>query len=97
MIGFYLPILLFIGLVVTATQSSELQPDRWLGDLAYPMFLLHFLCAGIIRLPLPGLLPLGEVVLAISFLCTLALSVGLVRLQSMTIEPVRSRMRRWVG
>ncbi|MBR1142366.1 acyltransferase [Bradyrhizobium sp. AUGA SZCCT0431] len=97
MVGFYLPILLFVGLVVTATQSSETQHDRWLGDMAYPIFLLHFLCAGIIKLLLPGLQPLGGAFLAISFLLTLALSVALVRLQSMTIEPVRSRMRRWVG
>jgi peptidoglycan/LPS O-acetylase OafA/YrhL len=97
MIGFYLPIFLFVSLVVTATQSSELQHDRRLGDLAYPMFLLHFLCAGIVRLVLPGLQPLGEVFLAISFLLTLSLSVALVRLQSVTIEPARSRMRRWVG
>ncbi|MBR0704810.1 acyltransferase [Bradyrhizobium diazoefficiens] len=97
MIGFYLPILLFLGLVVTAIQSSELQHDRWLGDLAYPIFLLHFMCAGIIKLLIPNLQPLGGVFLAISFLLTLTLSVGLVRLQSMTIEPVRFRMRHWVG
>jgi len=94
MIGFYLPTFLFVSLVVTATQSSELQHDRWLGDLAYPMFLLHFLCAGIVKLVLPGLQPLGEAFLAISFLLALSLSAALVRLQSVTIEPARSRMRR---
>ena len=36
-------------------------------------------------------------ILAISFLLTLALSVSLVRRQSMTIESVRSRMRRWLA
>lgn len=40
LIGFYLPIFLFASLVVTAIQS-------WLGDLAYPTVLLHFLCAAI--------------------------------------------------
>lgn len=97
MIGFYLPIFLFVSLVVTAIQWPESRQDRWLGDLAYPVFLLHFLCAGIVRLVLPTLQPLGEVFLVISFVLSLALSVALVRLQSSTIEPMRSRMRRWVS
>jgi len=77
---------------VTVSEGAR-RLDRFMGDLAYPTFLIHILVAALLNVALPGLLPRSASMVAISTPLTLVLSAGMVAFQSAAIEPLRDRLR----
>jgi peptidoglycan/LPS O-acetylase OafA/YrhL len=90
--GYYGAALLFVPIFLIANTRPE-GLDRRLGDLAYPLFVVHYLCAGIVRLVAPGVQPLGVTFLVLSFLLSLGCSIGLVWLQREVVDGARDRLR----
>jgi len=98
MIGFYGAYALFLPLFVQAngiTPSEQWKkPDRFLGDLAYPVFLSHYLSTGLANLCSGNSLsPGGLVHFTISLAFCLALSIGMVRLLDPELKRLRDRIR----
>jgi len=91
-IGYYGAALLFLPLFLIA-NTKPTRMDKWLGDLAYPVFVSHFLCAGIVKLLLPSLIYLSATFMAVSFVLSLVLSIGMVAVQVRTIERLRGSLR----
>ena len=57
-IGYYGSIVLFVPVIITLLQIRDPRwekRDRWLGDMAYPIFISHFFAAGVVATVLPSL------------------------------------------
>jgi peptidoglycan/LPS O-acetylase OafA/YrhL len=94
---FYLNLILVTGLVfmlVAQPRSTTWRLDKLLGDLAYPLFLTHWLASFIVaRLVLPGE-PDGLAYVAISLLLATGVSIPLAWGGNLLLDPVRLRVRR---
>ena len=94
MIGFYGPAVLFVPILLTALNARSGEMDRWLGDLAYPVFITHLFAAGIIRIAFPrAIAPLSLVSFIASYLLCVAISALFVRGASRHLEPIRAQLR----
>jgi peptidoglycan/LPS O-acetylase OafA/YrhL len=68
--------------------------DKWLGDMAYPVFLTHFLAIGLVRLVTRGRLdPLSLSEAICVFLVTLMLSAAVVRWFDPALNSLRDMVR----
>lgn len=93
-VGYYGPAILFLFIFVTLQRVRSGPWDRWLGDLAYPVFITHLLAAGIVRILFPiAVTPLSGVFLLSSYALSLLISAGAVRLQSRWLDPLRTEIR----
>ena len=93
-VGFYGPALLFVPILVTAMALKSGAWDRWVGDLAYPVFILHMFAAGLLRIVFPlALQPLSATFFVATYALSVLLSIGLVRLSRRWLDPVRSEIR----
>jgi peptidoglycan/LPS O-acetylase OafA/YrhL len=83
----------FVGLL-TLKRSRITGLDRFLGDLAYPVFLTHFLAAGIVKAAFPAIAVMGNMFVLLTLALTLALSVVSAQVLDRTVERLRARVRR---
>jgi len=95
--GYYGAALLFCVLLVSVTDGTP-SPwpavDRWLGDLSYPVYLSHFIGAGLLNvtaseLILPGTLAYAGAAAAIS----IAMSAIYVVAVDRPVQRLRARLR----
>lgn len=98
MTGFYGAFVLFLPLFVQANQAASSgrwkKSDRLLGDLAYPVFLSHFLAAGLVNLfSGNGLARYGLMHFLISLALCLLLSIGIIRYLDPAVNRIRDRIR----
>lgn len=93
MIGFYGPAVLFVPLLASILRTRPNAADRFLGDLAYPVFITHVFAAGIVRICFPTIQPLTLMHLLASVAVCLAVSVLMVRFTSWWLEPIRGTIR----
>ena len=95
--GFYGPTLLFVPILVTFLGISKerwRRADRLLGDLAYPVFITHFLAAGIIRICFPNsVTPYSLLYLLLSYLLSIGISFGFLHMNERWVDPLRDRLR----
>jgi peptidoglycan/LPS O-acetylase OafA/YrhL len=94
-IGFYGPVALFMVLFVTALnwRNTTWYPwDKWLGDLAYPVFITHYLAAGMIYIVKPDVPFRLWFFIAAYALCIL-ISGAFIFLAERTLDPLRTRIR----
>lgn len=91
--GFYGAFLLFLILLIAASNNTVFfaRPvDRYLGELAYPLFLSHYFAVGLVRFVLPITLPpFGFVEALLAAGAALGLSCMIVR----HFDPMISRTR----
>ncbi len=92
MLGYYGSTVLFLPLFVVALnvrRSSGM--DRWLGDLSYPIFLLHLFCLGLVRIVTARLgVPPDSTVEA---MLVVMVSIGTAALVVHHFEPIIERVR----
>jgi peptidoglycan/LPS O-acetylase OafA/YrhL len=94
---YYSNLALVVAIICLGTQDIfVLGPlDKWLGDLAYPLFLTHWIVAFCVSsLLLHGRMR-GGVLFLTSIVFALAISWLLARLSDRAIEPIRDRVRLW--
>lgn len=96
--GYYGSALLFAPILVTLIgfkgPPKVRQIDGRLGDMAYPIFLGHFLAAGIVSTALAGrITPFGTVFALLSLLVTLAQAYAYEAYLDPWIQGIRARIR----
>lgn len=87
---FYLNVVVLVGLVVLLRHSEPSGWDKFVGDLAYPVFLTHWVAGFIVHLATE--LPIGFYLLSLSSPVIILASVALVA-ATRHIERLRSRIR----
>ncbi len=93
-VGFYGAAILFVPILITSIGQVQGDLDRWLGDLAYPVFITHVFAGGVIRIMFPAAInPLSLRFLLSSFLLCLVISAAFVRWSDRRLEPLRRRIR----
>lgn len=93
-VGFYGPAILFVPIFMTVLRSRSGSWDRWLGDLAYPVFITHLLAAGIIRILFPqAVTPLSFWFFVFSYLLCVGISALFIRASAKWLDPVRTKVR----
>jgi len=92
-VGFYGAAALFTIVLVTAMARKTGPLDRWLGDLAYPVFITHLLAAGLVRMLRPNITPMSLLFFLTAYGVSIAISALFVRLSAPLLEPVRARVR----
>jgi peptidoglycan/LPS O-acetylase OafA/YrhL len=96
--AYYGGALLFVAILMTVIErpaATGLHPrlDRWLGDLAYPVFLGHFIAAGLVSVALGSVVGLGTVgFLGLTIVLTLVIAVAF----ALIIDPRIQRLRAFV-
>lgn len=91
-IVFYLGLVVFGSVVMVLNAIKAPTWDKFLGDLAYPVFVVHYLVAALVHVFF-GLGQSGGVLFLASIPAIIALSVCLALLQSHLIEPFRDIVR----
>lgn len=81
------------ALPARARSARAARIEKWLGDLAYPVFLSHWLVGFEVSRLLGGA-SRGLLLFAVSVIPMLALSIALIRLEAIWIAPLRDRIRR---
>jgi peptidoglycan/LPS O-acetylase OafA/YrhL len=93
-LGYYGASLLFLPVLLWAIVSPLFKYSRVLGDLAYPMFLMHFLGAGIVRLIWgPGITGNAGMFFGLVFIVTFLLALGTHLGFERQINRIRARVR----
>lgn len=90
----YIGILTTAAFIVALSDLKSGSVDKALGDLAYPVFLTHYLVAVVAHRMVLGSMPRGLVLFAVSLVLMLILSQALVMLQRAYIDPLRDKVRR---
>jgi peptidoglycan/LPS O-acetylase OafA/YrhL len=92
--GYYGSTMLFVPIFLSALSIKEGKMSAWFGDLAYPMFLLHFLALGFVRWILPvSLSPLATLEFITTYAATFAMSCAVVRWFNPAIDRLRDALR----
>jgi peptidoglycan/LPS O-acetylase OafA/YrhL len=92
--GYYGSTMLFVPIFISALSIREGQMSAWFGDLAYPMFLLHFFALGIVRWILPvSTSPLATFEFTTTYAATFAISCAVVRWFNPAIDCLRDAIR----
>ncbi len=91
--GFYINLFSLATLIAGLATLPRLAFDDYLGDLSYPLFLLHWL-VGFLTTLLFGLAPHGAIAFAVSLPVALAAAVALNQLLQATIDPLQIKIRR---
>lgn len=98
MLGYYGAFLLFLPLLFASISNRPVfddAVDRFLGDLAYPIFLAHFFALGLVRLVSGSrLTPMGVVEMLLAVVVTLILGVVVVRFVDPAVQRLRDQVRR---
>jgi len=84
--------IVIVSLLVAAIRNVRIKWDKFFGNLAYPVFLTHWLI-GLVLVHVFNLAYRGLEILAFTLPATLVTSFLLVRLQEVFIERVRDRIR----
>jgi peptidoglycan/LPS O-acetylase OafA/YrhL len=93
-LGYYGPVVFFVPIFLSALSRKEGLISAWFGELAYPMFLLHFFALGVVRLILPfSLSPLSAFEFIVVFAATFAMSCATVRWFNPAIDRLRDVLR----
>jgi peptidoglycan/LPS O-acetylase OafA/YrhL len=90
---FYLNLFLIGILVVILVGRNSNRIDKWFGDLAYPIFLSHYIVHFVVILTIFGKAKNGLVEFLISLPFTFIVSICLARFAELTIEPIRNGVR----
>lgn len=96
--GYYGAATLFAPILVAAA-TTETRPrwrpiDRWLGDLAYPVFLSHFFVATLVKAATIGVVESRSTAfLGLAGVSTLAVSMAYVALIDAPLQRLRARVR----
>jgi peptidoglycan/LPS O-acetylase OafA/YrhL len=101
--GYLFGVVLWFGNTITAAvlvaaigpqhaSPAVKSADRLVGDLAYPVFLVHLLVGFFVRQALPDA-PMGPRFLALCSPAVLLASAALAQLARMILEPTRDRVR----
>lgn len=86
--------LIIVSILITLLMSRRSNAiDKWLGDLAYPIFLTHYVVHFVIMLTLFGRPVSGFLYFCISLPFTLLVSIALAKLANQIVEPLRSSIR----
>jgi peptidoglycan/LPS O-acetylase OafA/YrhL len=97
-IGYYGAGLLMVpilGTLMHLDQPSWARLDRFMGDLAFPAFMVHFVAGGIVLLMMPNSWPShGLAFFGLSVIATLVISVAFVLIAEPPLQRVRDRVRR---
>lgn len=93
-LGYYgaVPIFLLIFIGNISNKPSR-GVDRVLGDLAYPVFISHFMAAMLVNIFWPSLPKLGFGYLLVSYAVTLAASFAYLYGMHLPLEKLRQRIR----
>ena len=97
--AYYAGAVLFAVILLTIVKQPapgriRARVDRWFGDLAYPVFLSHFIAAGLVNVVLGWLLPAGTAVFLVATIAvTLAISTAFVAWVDPHIQRLRDMVR----
>lgn len=91
-IVFYLGLVVFGSVVMVLNAIKAPTWDKFLGDLAYPVFVVHYLVGALVHVFF-GLGQSGGVLFLVSMPAIIVCSVCLALLQSQLIEPFRDIVR----
>lgn len=96
--GYYLNTVLFavvVAKLATLVGSSSIQKlDRMLGDLAYPVFLGHWLAAFLVHLAIMPDATRGPGLALCATVCVLLMGSGFAILNRALVEPLRATIRK---
>lgn len=87
--GLYVATLLSAWVVVSVHERPQSRLDRWLGDLSYPVYLLHTVCGGFAMLAIAPVR--GAAFALFSLLLTLAMSVLFVVLLDRPLQRIKRK------
>jgi peptidoglycan/LPS O-acetylase OafA/YrhL len=90
--GFYPAAIIFVPIFFAALSITTQRWDRVLGDLAYPVFLSHFLAASLVNAAMPALAPYSFWFFVASLLLTFSISAFLV-VAFWWLEALRASLR----
>ncbi|WP_027037574.1 acyltransferase family protein [Mesorhizobium ciceri] len=89
----YLGILTMAAFIVALSDLKAGSFDKTLGELAYPVFLTHYLVAVVAHRLILDSMPRGVLLFSVSLVLMLVLSQVLVMLQRAYIDPIRDSVR----
>jgi peptidoglycan/LPS O-acetylase OafA/YrhL len=93
-LGYYGSTMFFVPIFLSALSTKESQVSSWFGELAYPMFLLHFFALGFVRWTFPiSFSPLSTLEFMTVYAATFAMSCATVRWFNPTIDRLRDALR----
>jgi peptidoglycan/LPS O-acetylase OafA/YrhL len=93
-LGYYGPAVFFVPIFLSALSTKETKISSWFGELAYPMFLLHFFALGFVRWIFPSSLsPLSTYEFIGVYAATFAMSCATVRWFNPAIDRLRDALR----
>jgi peptidoglycan/LPS O-acetylase OafA/YrhL len=93
-LGYYGPAVFFVPIFLSALSIKEGRISAWFGELAYPMFLLHFFALGLVRVTFPlSLSPLSAFEFMVVYFATFAMSWAAIRWFNPAIERLRDALR----
>lgn len=88
-LGLYVATLLSAWMVVSLHARQPSALDRWLGDLSYPVYLLHTVCGGFAMLWLTPVR--GATFAVVSLLATIVLSAAFVVLLDRPLQRIKRK------
>ncbi|MBZ9768445.1 acyltransferase [Mesorhizobium sp. CA6] len=89
----YLSIVSMATIVIALQDLKPGNADKAMGELAYPIFLTHYLVAVAVDRLILGSMPRGLILFFVSLIVMLVLSQVLVVLQRAFVDPIRDRVR----
>ena len=92
-VGWYVNIGLAVLIVGSLAYAKASKVDKWLGDLAYPVFLVHWFAGFCVWLLLPDLGTRGLALFIVSAPVVLAMSYAIVRFVDARVIPLRDAIR----
>lgn len=96
-VGYYGATPLFIALFIACLNRPATgvlkKIDDYLGDLTYPVFLLHFFASGIVKLLPFNLVPLGFSYFLLSTIITIGISALILAYFQPMVDRIRDRIR----
>ena len=94
LVGYYGPAVFFIPIFLSALSTKQSQTSAWFGELAYPMFLLHFFALGLVRLVFPiSLPPLSIFEFTAAYAATFVMSWAIIRWFNPAVDRLRDVVR----
>ncbi len=97
MLGYYGASAVFLVIFISLVTRNRLDGGRWdrfLGDLAYPVFLTHFFSAGVVNLLTSNRFMVTSTInMVLSTAMCLAISVAFLKWVEPQIEKMRNRIR----
>jgi peptidoglycan/LPS O-acetylase OafA/YrhL len=93
-LGYYGAAILFLPIFISSVCAKPTSFDTWLGDLAYPIFLLHFFALGLVRLVVPiHLSPLSTAEAVLVYATTFLIACAVERWFDPSLNGLRDMVR----